>query len=472
MRRILAATAAAVLALFGIVVLTSQPALAATLTPVLNFGNNPTNLNMYVYAPDRVASRPALLLLVHYCSGSASGIFNGNGHDFVTAADRYGYVIVLPEATRSGHCFDVSTPKGLRRDGGSDSTGIMSMVSWARTRYNVDPARIVVSGFSSGAMMANVLAAQYPDVFAAGSAYSGVPAGCFATTDGSLWSGPCAGGNVIKSAQQWGDVARAMYPGYTGRYPRMQLWHGTTDTTLHYNNFGEELKQWTNLAGLSQTPSSTDNPQPSWTRTRYGNAVEGISISGTGHTLPQPGMLAYAVSFLGLDNNPPPSSPPPSSPPPSSPPPSSPPPSSPPPSSPPPSSPPPNLSNVMIVGAPSGRCMDVSGASSGNGSQVQLWDCRGATNQRWTYTAARELRVYGNKCLDANGRSTANGTALIIWDCNGQTNQQWTVNANGSVTGVQSGRCVEASGSGTGNGTKADLWDCNGASNQKWNFRN
>ncbi|MFI5916031.1 PHB depolymerase family esterase [Dactylosporangium sp. NPDC051541] len=295
----------------------ARPAAAAGLTRVTNFGNNPTNLNMYIYVPASVAPKPALLVLVHYCSGSASGIFNGNGHDYVTAADRYGYIIVVPEATRSGTCFDVSTANALRRNGGSDSTGIMSMVAYARSHYPIDAGRIVVSGFSSGAMMTNVLAAEYPDVFSAASAFSGVPAGCFATTDGSLWNSQCSGGNISKTAQQWGDQARAMYPGYTGRYPRMQLWHGTTDTTLAYPNFGEEIKQWTNLNGLSQTPAYTDHPQSSWTRTRYGNTgtqatVEGISIAGVGHQLPMSGQLAYAIAFLGLDGSTP-SSPPPSS---------------------------------------------------------------------------------------------------------------------------------------------------------------
>ena len=165
MRRVLRALAAAVLLLplvVGTAIVTAGPASAATLTRVTNFGTNPTNLNMYAYVPDNVAPQPALLLLVHYCGGSASAIFNGNGRDFATAADRYGYVVVVPEATREGRCFDVSTRAGLTRNGGSDSTGIMSMVSWTRQRYNVDPARIVVSGFSSGAMMTNVLAAQYP----------------------------------------------------------------------------------------------------------------------------------------------------------------------------------------------------------------------------------------------------------------------------------------------------------------------
>src|SRR4051794_14807283 len=299
-------TLALPLILVAAVLIAMRPASAAGMTRVTSFGNNPTNLNMYIYVPTNVAPKPALLVLVHYCSGSASGIFNGNGHDYVSAADRYGYIIVLPEATRSGSCFDVSTPAALRRNGGGDSTGIMSMVAYARSHYPIDAGRIVVSGFSSGAMMTNVLAAQYPDVFTAAAAFSGVPAGCFATSDGSLWNSQCSGGNVSKSAQEWGNTVHAMYPGYTGAYPRMQLWHGDQDTTLAYRNFGEEIKQWTNLHGLTQTPAFTDHPQSTWTRTRYGETstratVEGVSIAGTGHTLPQSGMLAYAISFLGLD---------------------------------------------------------------------------------------------------------------------------------------------------------------------------
>ncbi|MEU8040366.1 PHB depolymerase family esterase [Streptosporangium sp. NPDC049078] len=450
-----AVLAAVVLCLASVGVLVGLPsASAAALTRVTNFGTNPTNLNMYIYVPDRVAARPALLVLTHYCGGSAGAIFNGNGHDYVTAADRYGYVIVVPEVTRSEKCFDVSTPAALRRDGGGDSTGVMAMVTWARQRYNVDPERIVVSGFSSGAMMTNVLAAQYPDVFAAGSAFSGVPAGCFATTNGSLWNSQCSGGQLIKTAQQWGDQARSMYPGYTGRYPRMQLWHGSTDTTLHYNNFGEEIKQWTNLHGLSQTPAFTDRPQSNWTRTRYGvtsaqATVEGISISGVGHQLPMSGQLAYAITFLGLDGGG--SSTP-----------------SPSPSTSPSPSPSPSGGTGALRGVGSGRCLDVVGASQANGAAVHIWDCSGQSNQRWTSTAAGELRVYGGKCLDVNGAGTADGSAVIIWDCNGQNNQKWRLNADGTITAVGANKCLDVSGYGTANGTRVQIWSCTGATNQKW----
>jgi hypothetical protein len=124
-----------------------------------------------------------------------------------------------------------------------------------------------------------------------------------------------------------------------------------------------------------------------------------------------------------------------------------------------------------IAGTQSGRCVDVTGITTTNGTQVQLWDCNGQTNQAWTSTTARQLMVYGTRCLDASGQGTANGTPVIIWDCSGQANQQWNINANGTITGVQSGLCLDASGQGTANGTKLQLWACNGQANQQWSLR-
>ncbi|MFC4592266.1 RICIN domain-containing protein [Sphaerisporangium corydalis] len=126
--------------------------------------------------------------------------------------------------------------------------------------------------------------------------------------------------------------------------------------------------------------------------------------------------------------------------------------------------------NVRIVGAGSGRCVDITGSSTANGTQAQIWDCGSGTNQRFTVTSGRQLQVYGNKCLDANAQGTTNGTQVIIWDCNGQANQQWTVNSNGSITGVQSGLCLDVPSNATANGTKLNLWACNGGANQRWSL--
>ncbi|WP_051732809.1 arabinofuranosidase catalytic domain-containing protein [Kitasatospora phosalacinea] len=114
------------------------------------------------------------------------------------------------------------------------------------------------------------------------------------------------------------------------------------------------------------------------------------------------------------------------------------------------------------------RCLDVPNSNQANGTQTELWDCNGGTNQQWTPTTAKELRVFGGKCLDAEAKGTANGTRAIVWDCNGGTNQQWNLNADGTVTSVQSGLCLDVSAYGTANGTLVQLWQCTGAGNQKW----
>ncbi|MGW7541919.1 extracellular catalytic domain type 1 short-chain-length polyhydroxyalkanoate depolymerase [Streptomyces sp. NPDC054770] len=278
---------------------------AATLTEVTGFGENPSNLQMYVYVPNSVTAHPAVVVAVHWCGGSAPAMYSGT--EWAALAEQYGFVVVYPSVTRASKCFDVSSPQALRRGGGSDPVGIRSMVGWVTANYAADTGKVFVTGISSGAMMTNVLLGDYPDVFAAGAAFSGVPFGCFATTDGSEWNSACSGGTVTHTPQEWGDLVRAAYPGYTGPRPRMQLWHGTDDTTLAYANFGEEIKQWTNVLGTSQTPAATDSPVGGWTRTRYGATgdqapVEAISIQGVGHNLYTYGMAARALTFFGLDS--------------------------------------------------------------------------------------------------------------------------------------------------------------------------
>jgi endo-1,4-beta-xylanase len=121
-----------------------------------------------------------------------------------------------------------------------------------------------------------------------------------------------------------------------------------------------------------------------------------------------------------------------------------------------------------IKGVASGRCIDIPGSATANGTQAQLWDCSGQNNQRWTYTAAKQLKVHGNKCLDARSKGTTNGTPVVVWDCNGGANQQWNINANGTITGIQSGLCLDAVGAATANGTKIQLYACASVGNQKW----
>jgi hypothetical protein len=137
---------------------------------------------------------------------------------------------------------------------------IVQMVEYTIDTFNADPDRVYVIGGSGGGMATQTLLAVYPDVFKAGHARAGAPAGCWGVNydDGQQWSAPCAGGTVDYTPEQWGDMVRGYYPDFTGPRPRVQINQGETDSTISFNNYREGREEWTNVLGLSGEPTSTE----------------------------------------------------------------------------------------------------------------------------------------------------------------------------------------------------------------------
>ncbi|WP_329347285.1 RICIN domain-containing protein [Streptomyces sp. NBC_01261] len=124
---------------------------------------------------------------------------------------------------------------------------------------------------------------------------------------------------------------------------------------------------------------------------------------------------------------------------------------------------------LHAVGA--GKCLDVPGSAKTAGTQVEIWSCNAGANQTWTHSTSNQLTVYSGSsqmCLDAYNNQTSPGTKVETWSCNGQSNQQWLLNANGTITGVQSGLCLDVTGGATADGALAQLGTCNGGSSQRW----
>ncbi|KAJ6450368.1 carbohydrate esterase family 1 and carbohydrate-binding module family 1 protein [Mycena sanguinolenta] len=236
-----------------------------------------------------VQENPAVIIAIHYCGGTAEAYFTGS--PYAMYADYYGFVVMYPSSPNSGTCWDVSSPATLTHNGSGDSFGIASMVAYAIANYNADPTRVYVTGTSSGAMMTNVMCAVYPELFAAASVYSGVAAGCFMSNFGGVdaWNSSCADGFVSQTSAQWAAEVRAMFPGYTGSYPPIQEYHGTADTTLFPENFGEEIKEWAGIFGYdadAPTQVIENDPLPGYNKSIYGPSLQGILAQGVGHTVP------------------------------------------------------------------------------------------------------------------------------------------------------------------------------------------
>jgi hypothetical protein len=115
-----------------------------------------------------------------------------------------------------------------------------------------------------------------------------------------------------------------------------------------------------------------------------------------------------------------------------------------------------------------GKCVDVAGANSANGTAVQLWDCNGTGAQQWSVNSDGTIRALG-KCMDVAAAGTADGTKIQLWDCNGTGAQQWNVTAANDIVNPTSNKCLDATGVSSANGTRLQIWTCSGGANQKWN---
>ncbi len=125
------------------------------------------------------------------------------------------------------------------------------------------------------------------------------------------------------------------------------------------------------------------------------------------------------------------------------------------------------------------KCLDVSGASSENGSALVQWQCHGGDNQVWSIEPAddgysRVVARHSGRCLDVSGESTVDGAPVLQWQCHSGANQQWRVEPVGDgyrLIARHSGKCLDVSGWSTDDGTAVTQWQCHGGANQTFLVR-
>lgn len=317
-------------------ILLNQTEAASLITIREPFGPNPTNVTFNLYLPPK-PQRPLtpLMLFPHWCHGTAQDAFSAK--PWRRVADELGFAMIFPSSPwqKADGCWDVSSPGTLKHDSGSgDSQGLASMVRWAIAQkplkgrasgdgreiveMEIDPDRVFVAGVSSGAMMANVMAGAYPELFAAASGQAGVPFGCFAAPaelvgtgkEFDYWSDACAKGKVVKTGHEWSQMVGLAYPGYSGPRPKIQIMHGSVDEVLDVKNYYEQIKLWTTVleggeqaSGSVMEPTSVtaNTPQRGWTKNVYGTRglFEAFLAQGVSHNIPD--QVDEIVRFFDLN---------------------------------------------------------------------------------------------------------------------------------------------------------------------------
>lgn len=130
-----------------------------------------------------------------------------------------------------------------------------------------------------------------------------------------------------------------------------------------------------------------------------------------------------------------------------------------------------------IIGAASGKALDVAAGASADGTAVTIWQLSKLDNQLWSILpngdgTVRLQNPFTGKSLDLTGNNSASGTAVELWSNNTSGAQRWKLAANDDgtyrIVHAESGKVLDVDSNGSANGTKVQIWDSNGYAHQKW----
>ena len=234
------------------------------------------SLDYRLYVPRRAATEGLplpLLVMLHGCGQTPEDFATGTGMNAL--AEELGIIVVYPAQTRraqQNRCWNWYRRGDQDRDAGEPAL-LASLTRDVLNTCPADPARVYVAGLSAGASMALILAATYPDIFAAVGAHSGL-----------AW-GEARDGASAAFAMKHGA------PGHRSPAPMPTInFHGENDKIVHVRNGRYVATRATDAYADLRRTERTSRPQgghpfvrTSHRRGKGRSFTEFWVIEGSGH---------------------------------------------------------------------------------------------------------------------------------------------------------------------------------------------
>jgi poly(hydroxyalkanoate) depolymerase family esterase len=216
-----------------------------------SYSNHAGSRTYKLYVPSgRQGQTLPLVVMLHGCTQSPDDFAAGTRMN--TLAEEHGCLIAYPAQAASANpskCWNWFEAKDQARDRGEPAL-IAGITRQIMRDYPVDPARVYVAGLSAGGAAAAIMAATYPDLYAAVGVHSGLAPGAA----GDMPSAFAAMRNAAAPPH-----ARAGRPARSeqGRVVPTIVFHGDQDRTVHPSN-GDRVIAHARAAGPTQLqPTAT-----------------------------------------------------------------------------------------------------------------------------------------------------------------------------------------------------------------------
>jgi poly(hydroxyalkanoate) depolymerase family esterase len=196
-----------------------------------------------IHAPAGVEPQTAvpLVCMLHGCTQDPASFAAATRMN--DAADRHGFIAVYPRQEHGDNpqgCWNWFVPEHQARGTGEPASiaAIVRELMGTASPWTIDTRRVFVAGLSAGGAMAAILAATYPDLFAAVAVHSGLAYRSAADASAAFAAMARGSGDPIGQGRAahaaMGDRARAI--------PSIVV-HGSADTRVAPINADQVLQQ-------------------------------------------------------------------------------------------------------------------------------------------------------------------------------------------------------------------------------------